>query len=102
MRPGPKTRRLGQAVERQRWKRGSDTEEGEQVGTVQHRRRSPRGGAKGGALDLATAEPSTPARIAEQWIDMNCGGVSMVCVRVNPNRSTILAPFYTPVLNPSP
>jgi hypothetical protein len=58
------------AGERSR-KRGSNAEEQERVDKVQRRRRSPRGGAP----DLATVEPSTPARKAEQ-VDRRSGAAA--------------------------
>jgi hypothetical protein len=57
--PSLRARRPGRAVERRRWKKGHDTEEGEEAGTVRRRRRLPGGGARGGVLDPAMVEPST-------------------------------------------
>jgi hypothetical protein len=56
--PSLRARRPGRAVERRRWKKGHDTEEGEEVGMVRHQRRL-LGGARGGVLDPAMVEPST-------------------------------------------
>jgi hypothetical protein len=77
--PGLGTRRPGQATERRRWKKGSGAEEREEAGTVRRQRRTPRGGARGGVLDLAMAEPSTPVTSGESGSAMGAtmerGGV---------------------------
>jgi hypothetical protein len=95
-RPGLRTWWPGWAVERRWWKKGSDAEESGEAGTVQHRRRTPRGGVRGGVLDPATVEPST-------LVSSRASGSAMrarwCADRVNPTAPP--SPFYTPSSNPS-